>query len=167
MRMLRWICGNTKRDRVQNDDIRERLGVAPVEEKLVQHRLRWFGHIQRRPTEAPVRSGVIKRSSNEKRDRWRPNLTCEKSVKRDLKDWCITKKLALDRREWKLAIHVSKSWSSVPSFYYLLSKFFPIPFHFPFSLMFYCLFFFYRIGFCFYHLSVFLFFFNIILFMFL
>jgi hypothetical protein len=60
MRMLRWICGNTRRDRVRNDDIRERLGVAPIEEKLVQHRLRWFGHIQRRPVEAPVRSGVIK-----------------------------------------------------------------------------------------------------------
>jgi hypothetical protein len=60
MRMLRWICGNTRRDWVRNDDIRERLGVAPVEEKLVQHRLRWFGHIQRRPVEAPVRSGVIR-----------------------------------------------------------------------------------------------------------
>jgi hypothetical protein len=75
MRMLRWICGNTRRDRIQNDDIRERLGVALVEEKLVQHRLRWFGHIQRRPAEAPVHSGVIRRSSNEKRDRGRPNLT--------------------------------------------------------------------------------------------
>jgi hypothetical protein len=40
MRMLRWICGNTRRYRVRNDDIRERLGVAPVEEKLMQHRLR-------------------------------------------------------------------------------------------------------------------------------
>jgi hypothetical protein len=49
MCMLRWICGNTRRDRVRNDDIRERLGVTPVEEKLVQHRLRWFGHIRRRP----------------------------------------------------------------------------------------------------------------------
>jgi hypothetical protein len=45
MRMLQWICGHTRRDRFRNDDIRERLGVAPVEEKLVQHRLRWFGHI--------------------------------------------------------------------------------------------------------------------------
>jgi hypothetical protein len=27
-------------------------------------------------------------------------------MKRDLKDWCITKKLALDRIEWKLTIHV-------------------------------------------------------------
>jgi hypothetical protein len=40
MRMLRWICGNTGRDRVQNNDIRERLGVTPVEEKLIQLRLR-------------------------------------------------------------------------------------------------------------------------------
>jgi hypothetical protein len=47
--------------------LRERLGVAPVEEKLVQHRLRWFGHIQRRPVDAPVRNGVIRRTGNEKR----------------------------------------------------------------------------------------------------
>ena len=40
MRMLRWICGHTRRDRVLNDDIRDGLGVAPIEEKLVQHRLR-------------------------------------------------------------------------------------------------------------------------------
>jgi hypothetical protein len=60
MRMLRWICGNTRRDCVRNDDIHKRLGVAPVEEKLVQHRLRWFGHIQRMPMEALVRRGVIK-----------------------------------------------------------------------------------------------------------
>ena len=31
--MLRWICGHTRRDRVQNDDIRDRLGVEPIEEK--------------------------------------------------------------------------------------------------------------------------------------
>jgi hypothetical protein len=106
MCMLRWICGNTRRDRVQNDDIRERLGMAPVEEKLVQQRLRWFGHIQRRPAEASVRSGVIRQSGNEKRGSRRPNMTWEESIKRDLKDWCITKKLALDRTEWKLEIHV-------------------------------------------------------------
>jgi hypothetical protein len=108
MRMLRWICGNIRRDRARNDDIRERLGVAPVEEKPVQHRLRWFGHIQRRLAEAPIRSGVIRRSGNEKKDRGRSNLTWEESVKRDLKDWCITKELELDRREWKLTIHVSE-----------------------------------------------------------
>jgi hypothetical protein len=103
--MLRWICGHT-RDRVRNDDIRERLGVAPVEEKLVQHHLRWFGHIQWRPAEAPIHNGVIRRTDNKKRGRGRLNLTWEESIKRDLKNWCITKELALNRREWKLAIHV-------------------------------------------------------------
>jgi hypothetical protein len=61
------------------------------------------------PTEALIHSGVIRRSGNEKRGRVRSNLTWEESVKRDLKDWCITKELALDRREWKLAIYVSES----------------------------------------------------------
>jgi hypothetical protein len=128
MRMLQWICGHTRRDQVRNDNIRERLGVTPVEEKLVQRRLRWFRHMQRRPVEAPIRNGIIRRTGNKKRDRGRPNLTWEESVKRDLKDWCITKELALDMREWKLAIHVLKPWSLVPSFYCLLSSFFPCPF---------------------------------------
>jgi hypothetical protein len=86
MCMLRWICGHTRRDRVRNDDIHERLGVLPVEEKLMQYRLRWFGHMQRRPVEAPIRNGVIRRTGNKKRGRGRTSLTCDESVKRDLKD---------------------------------------------------------------------------------
>ena len=42
MSMLRWLCGHTRRDRVRNEDIRDRVGVAPIEEKLTQHRLRWL-----------------------------------------------------------------------------------------------------------------------------
>jgi hypothetical protein len=61
MRMLRWTCGHIRRDIVRNEDIRDRVGVAPIEEKLVQHRLGWFGHVHRRPPETPVRSGVLDR----------------------------------------------------------------------------------------------------------
>ena len=106
MRMLRWICGHTRRDRIRNDDIRDRLGVAPIEEKLVQHRLRWFGHLQRRPAEAPVRTGIISRIESTRRGRGRPRLTWEEAVKRDLKEWNVSKELATDRSAWKLAIHV-------------------------------------------------------------
>ena len=60
MRMLRWFCGHTRRDRVRNEVIRERVEVAPIEEKLTQYQLRWFGHIQRKPPETPVRSEVLK-----------------------------------------------------------------------------------------------------------
>ena len=76
-------CGHTRRDRVRNEVIRDRVGVAPIEEKLTQHRLRWFGHVQRRPPETPVRSGVLERIDNVKRGRGRPKLTWDESVKRD------------------------------------------------------------------------------------
>jgi hypothetical protein len=59
MRMLQWICGHRRRDTCLNDDIHNRLWVAPVDEKLVKHRLRWFGHIQQRPSEVLVRNGII------------------------------------------------------------------------------------------------------------
>ena len=103
--MLRWFCGHTRRDRVRNEIIRERVGVALIEEKLTQYRLRWFGHIQRRPPEAPVRSGVLKRVDKVK-SRDRPKLTWDESVKRDLKDWNISEEVALDRSAWRLAINV-------------------------------------------------------------
>ena len=85
MRMLRWICGHTRRDRVRNDDIRDRLWVAPIEEKFVQHQLKWFGHVQRRPPEGPVRSGILSQDSNVKRGRGRPKLTWVEAIKGDLK----------------------------------------------------------------------------------
>jgi hypothetical protein len=58
MRMLRWSCEHTRTDRVRNDNIRERLEVTPVEEKLVQHH--WFGHMQRRSAKTPIHNRVIR-----------------------------------------------------------------------------------------------------------
>ena len=75
MRMLRWICGHTRMDRIRNDDIRDRLEVAPIEEKLVQHQLRWFGHVQRRPSEAPAHCGVLSQANNMRKCRGRLKLT--------------------------------------------------------------------------------------------
>ena len=37
--MLRWMSGKTRHDRIRNDTIRERVGVAPIVEKLVENRL--------------------------------------------------------------------------------------------------------------------------------
>jgi hypothetical protein len=106
MRMLHWYYGHTRRDRVRNDDIRDRVGVAPIEEKLIQHRLRWFGHVQRRPPEVPVHTRVLKRADNVNSGRGRPKLTWDESVKRDLKEWNISKDLAIYRSAWRLAINV-------------------------------------------------------------
>ena len=47
MRRLRWISGNTPKDRIQNEELHLKIGVAPIDEKMRESRLRWFGHIQR------------------------------------------------------------------------------------------------------------------------
>jgi hypothetical protein len=86
MRMLCWICGHTRKDRIRNDDIRDKFGVASIQEKLVQHRLRWFGHIQRRSPEALVRSDILSHPENTRRGRCRSRLTWEKAIKRYLKE---------------------------------------------------------------------------------
>jgi hypothetical protein len=74
IRMLRWIYDHTRKDRIKNDDIRNKLGVAPIQKKLVQHRLRWFDHIQRKSHEAPVRSGILSHHENTRIGRGRPRL---------------------------------------------------------------------------------------------
>jgi hypothetical protein len=56
MRKLRWMCCNTGRDRIRNDDIRERDQVAPIVEKIVEVMLRWFEHVERRRVDFVVRS---------------------------------------------------------------------------------------------------------------
>ena len=53
-----------------------------------------------------MRNGVLERVDNVKRGRGRPKLTWNESVKRDLKDWNISKEIAFDRSAWRLAINM-------------------------------------------------------------
>ncbi|EXC32766.1 hypothetical protein L484_019880 [Morus notabilis] len=56
MRMLRWMSGHTRMDRIRNEVIRSKVGVAPIEDKVRENHLRWYGHVQRRSLDAPVRA---------------------------------------------------------------------------------------------------------------
>ena len=55
--------------------------------------------------------GVLERVDNVKRGRGRSKLTWVESVKRDLKDWNISKEIVLDRSAWRLAINVLEPWT--------------------------------------------------------
>ena len=45
------MCGHKIKDRIR----RERIGVALIAEKIIESCLRWFGYVQRRQLDAPVR----------------------------------------------------------------------------------------------------------------
>ena len=42
MRMIRWICGHTRLDKNRNKVIRGKIGVASIEDKMREVRLRWW-----------------------------------------------------------------------------------------------------------------------------
>ena len=48
MRILRWMSENILQDKLENELIHERVGIAPILDKMRNH-LRWFGHVRRRP----------------------------------------------------------------------------------------------------------------------
>jgi len=56
MRMIRWICGHTRLDKIRNKVIRGKIGVASIEDKIREAQLRWFRHMRRRSMDGPVRS---------------------------------------------------------------------------------------------------------------
>ena len=37
--MLCWMCGNTRRDKMRNEDIHTKIGIASIEEKMRENRL--------------------------------------------------------------------------------------------------------------------------------
>ena len=107
MRMLRWMSGNTRRDRIRNTTIREKIGVAPIVEKMVESRLRWFGHVWRRSVDAPVRRVDQMEDSPVVKGRGRPRQTIGHVVKRDLKINGLSMEQIHDRALWRRLIHVA------------------------------------------------------------
>ena len=48
MRMLHWMCGVTKKDKVRNELTRGAVKVAHISLKMQGRRLKWYGHVMRR-----------------------------------------------------------------------------------------------------------------------
>ncbi|KAL6534459.1 hypothetical protein OROHE_013384 [Orobanche hederae] len=98
MRMLRWMCGHTKKDRLRNEVIREKVRVASMEDKMMKNRLRWFGHVRRRPVDAPVRRLESWGTSNIVKGRGRPKKTWIKLIENDMRFLGIGESMAMERQ---------------------------------------------------------------------
>ncbi|XP_046993777.1 uncharacterized protein LOC124605873 [Schistocerca americana] len=51
MKMLRWMCGVTRKDRITNEFVRGAVKVGPMGKKIQESRLRRYGHLQRKGEE--------------------------------------------------------------------------------------------------------------------
>ncbi|VFQ98440.1 unnamed protein product [Cuscuta campestris] len=107
MRMLRWMCGKTRLDRISNKVIRRQVGMAPVEDKLREARLRWFGHVRRQDVDAPVRRCERITVIGGSRGRGRPKKNWEEVIRQDLGLLDLTEDMALDRNLWRTMIRVA------------------------------------------------------------
>nr|GEZ53568.1 polyprotein, putative [Tanacetum cinerariifolium] len=95
LRMLRWICDKTMLDMILNGVFRAKLEVENIIYKMREGRLRWFGHVQRRPQSAPLRSieALIVKGL---RRMGRSKLRWEDKLKQDMKELIFSEDMTSD-----------------------------------------------------------------------
>ncbi|GJV21441.1 hypothetical protein Tco_1370461 [Tanacetum coccineum] len=108
LRMLRWTCGKTMLDMIPNGVYKAELEVETIINKMREGRLRWFGHVKRRPQSAPVRK-VEALVINGLRTGGRPKLRWEDRVKLDMKELLLSEDMTSDRNEWRARIRLGGS----------------------------------------------------------
>ena len=100
MRMLRWMSGVTKLDRIRNERIRGTTKVGEISKKVQESRLKWYGHVLRREDEY-VGKRVTGMEVPGKRRRGRPKRRCLDSIRNDLSQRELSRKDAQDRAKWR------------------------------------------------------------------
>ena len=103
MKMLRCMYGVTLKDRVENDYIRDGMGVNCVQQKMRESRLRWYGHVQRKPQEDLV-SRVRDLKVGGKRSRGKPKTRWGSLVEKDMKFCGLKEDMVHEREKWRCAI---------------------------------------------------------------
>ena len=101
MKMLRWSLGHTRLDRIRNDDIRAKIKVQPIANSIAASRLRWFGHVQRRPDEAVCRTADQVIFSSKKNRKGRPRKNWMENLSMDMKTAGLSAEDAMDRIKWR------------------------------------------------------------------
>ncbi|GJU67918.1 hypothetical protein Tco_1254177 [Tanacetum coccineum] len=109
---------NTLLDMIPNGVYRAQLEVESIINKM-RVRLRWFGHVRRRPQSAPVRR-VEALVVDGLRRRGRPKLRWEDRVKHDMKELLLSEDMTSDRNEWRARIRLGDFESAFLVFYVCL-----------------------------------------------
>jgi len=100
MRMLRWMCGVTRKDKIRNDYIKGTVKVTEVSAKMQERRINWYGHVIR-SEEGYIGNQVMEMHVDGRRRRGRPKLSWRERLKEDLEDKGLRREDAMDRARWK------------------------------------------------------------------
>ena len=92
------MCDYTRIDRIRNGVISDLVKVAPIEDKMRETRLRWFGHVKRRGVDARVRRCETIDIPEGKRGRGRPKKSLDEMIREDLRVVGLMEDLAQDRK---------------------------------------------------------------------
>ena len=84
MRMLRYMCGVTRKYKIGNEHIRGTTSVVQASKKITERRLHWYGHVMRRDDEHILKK-VLRADIPGKRKRGRPKSRWKDACQRDLK----------------------------------------------------------------------------------
>ena len=83
------------------------IGVATIEDKMRETRLRWFGHVRRRSMDAPVRRCETIECLDYRRSRGRPKKSWSEVIRHDLRTLGLVEDMAQDRKLWRARIKVA------------------------------------------------------------
>ena len=103
MRMLRWMSGVTKLDRIRNERIRGTTKVGKISKKVQESRLKWDGHVLRREGEYVGKRVMTMEVPGERR-RGRPKRRWLDSIRNDLSERELSREDTQDRAKWRRLI---------------------------------------------------------------
>jgi len=89
--MLQLIRGYMRIGRIRSEVIRNKVKVEPIEDKMREIKLKWFGLVKRRSVHAPVRRCEIINLIECRCGRGRPKKSLNELVRLDLKFLGLTK----------------------------------------------------------------------------
>ena len=107
MRMIRWMCNTSLKDRKSSDELRSRLGIHSIRDAIQARRLKWFGHLERMEGDnwvSKCRDLVVPGAN----PRGRPRKKWQEVIRTDLRQKNLRPELTQSRSDWKSAINITR-----------------------------------------------------------
>ena len=98
IRIVRWMCGVSLRDRVPSVELREKMGIESVSDAMKQNRIRWLVHVLQKDDDDWVKK-IMSFEVEGKRGWGRLRMTWSQVVERDMREcWLKREDVKVEKR---------------------------------------------------------------------